>query len=99
MSTTIYILSRNMKNIRIFYLNIFNHYGGKIVNIFEKACFRNAMRITLSKLFCLHFERRLDVLYSKQEVSKHVFLVNRMESKCGCFPSPLQNLMTALDPI
>ena len=32
-----------MKNIRIFYLKIFNLYSGKIFNIFEEACFRNAM--------------------------------------------------------
>ena len=32
---TIYILSRNMKNIRIFYMKVFNLYGGKIFNIFE----------------------------------------------------------------
>ena len=30
-----------MKNIRIFYLQIFNLFGGKILNIFELACFRN----------------------------------------------------------
>ena len=42
MSTTVYVLSRNMKNIRRnFYLKIFIFFGGKIFSIFELACFRN----------------------------------------------------------
>ena len=40
---TIYVLSRNMKNIRIFYLKIFIFFSGKIFSIFEKACFRNGI--------------------------------------------------------
>ena len=31
----IYVLSRSMKNIRIFYLKIFIFFGGEIFNIFE----------------------------------------------------------------
>ena len=37
---TVYVLSRNKSNIRIFYLKIFI-FGGKIISVFEKACFRN----------------------------------------------------------
>ena len=32
---TIYVLIRNMKNIRIFNLKIFSFFGGKIFRIFE----------------------------------------------------------------
>ena len=45
---TIYVLSRNMKNIGIFYQKFFI-FGGKIFNIFEKACFLNAMYILTFK--------------------------------------------------
>ena len=34
-STTIYVLSRNMKNIRVFYLKSFLVFGGKFFYIFE----------------------------------------------------------------
>ena len=37
---TIYALSRNMKNIRIFIRKL-SVFAGEIVIIFEKACFRN----------------------------------------------------------
>ena len=39
-NTHIYVLSRNLKNIRISYLKIFI-FGGKIFSIFESACFHN----------------------------------------------------------
>ena len=35
-----YVLSRNMKNIRIFIWKLLV-FGGEIFNIFEQACFRN----------------------------------------------------------
>ena len=36
---TIYVLSRNMKNIGIFYLNFFVFFGGKLFSVFEKGMF------------------------------------------------------------
>ena len=51
MSTTIYVLSRNIINIRFFYLKIFIFFGGKIFYIFEKACFRNVLQFPFVLLF------------------------------------------------
>ena len=37
-----YVMSRNLKNIRIFiWIFFFYFFGGKIFSIFEKACYRN----------------------------------------------------------
>ena len=41
---TIYVLSRNMKNIRIFIWKL-SVFGGEIFNIFEQVCFRNANKV------------------------------------------------------
>ena len=37
---TMNVWSRNMKNIRFFYLAVFIFFYGKIINIFEQACFQ-----------------------------------------------------------
>ena len=55
MNKTIYVLSRNMKNIRSFYLKIFI-FGGEIFSIFEKACFRNnILHIAIRYISHVHF--------------------------------------------
>ena len=41
---TIYVLSRNMKNVRIF-IGKFSGFDGEIFNIIGKACFRNGKQI------------------------------------------------------
>ena len=48
---TIYVLSRNMKNIRVFFFFFLFFFFyleiGKIFSIFEQACFRNGERVLL----------------------------------------------------
>ena len=44
-----HVLSRSMKNIRIFIRN-FRFFGGKTVSIFEQACFRNDLMDVFKRL-------------------------------------------------
>ena len=46
-----YVLSRNMKNIRIFICTLID-FGDEIFNVFKKACFRNAAKAQIR--LCMH---------------------------------------------
>ena len=47
---TIYVLSRNKKKISEFLSENFQFFGGEIFNIFEYACFLNALKEMNSKI-------------------------------------------------
>ena len=51
MSTTIYVLKRNMKNIRVFFIRNFSVFGSEIFYMFEKVCFRNVTDKDMHKVF------------------------------------------------